>query len=63
MGNKFRAYRFIRQKTQDQLSKETGIHQSQISKIENEYLRPAEREKKVLAKALGTTAEKLFPEA
>lgn len=60
MVNRLKYYRFIRQKTQDQIFIETGIPQSKLSRIENMYLRPGESEKTVLAKALGTTTEELF---
>lgn len=62
MVNKIKGYRFIRQKSQDRLFIETGISQSKLSRIENGYLQPSEKEKAVLAKALGATAEELFSE-
>ena len=60
MVNKLRAYRFIRQKSQDRLFLETGIPQSKISKIENGYIKPTENDQRILARALGVRVDQLF---
>jgi len=42
-----------KRKTQWDLRKETGIHQSKISLIEHGYVKPSETEKLAIASALG----------
>ena len=58
--NRIKTYRFLRNKTQDDLMVQTRIDQSRISRIERGVLKPTDEEKQKLAKALKTTAEKLF---
>jgi transcriptional regulator with XRE-family HTH domain len=53
MDMNLREARFKRQKTQWDLRKETGIHQSKLSLIERGYIPPSEEEKKKIAEALG----------
>jgi len=53
--------RILKEINQFQLRIATGIHQSRISHIENGYVQPRDDEKEKLAKALGTSVEKLFP--
>jgi len=60
--NKMKAYRFLKNKTQDDLMALTGIDQSRISRIERDVLKPTEEEKKKIATALRTKLKKLFPE-
>jgi predicted transcriptional regulator len=45
--------RAIKKKTQWDLKKATGIHQSKISLIEHGHVNPTDKEKSVLAEALG----------
>ena len=45
--------RAIKKKTQWDLRKETGIHQSKISLIECGYVAPTDSEKKLIANVLG----------
>ncbi len=45
--------RAMRKKTQWDLRKATGIHQSKISLIEHGYVEPTDKEKSALAEALG----------
>jgi transcriptional regulator with XRE-family HTH domain len=57
----FRLERFLRKVTQDEISKETGLPQSTISRIER-GLRPAKpEEREALARALGLSPADLFP--
>jgi len=51
--------RFIKKKTQFDLTLITGIHQSKLSNFESGYLKPSEDEVKRLAKALGVKADDL----
>ena len=37
----------------------TGIHQSKISLVENGYVEPTDKEKAMIAKALGFTADEI----
>lgn len=45
--------RAIKKKTQWDVRKETGIHQSKISLIEHGYVNPTDDEKTAIAQALG----------
>jgi len=54
--------RFLLGKTQDDLSIETGIDQSLISRFENNYKKPTKDQKRRLAKALKLSKKELFPE-
>ncbi len=58
--NKLKLCRLLTEKTPDQLMAETGIHQTKISRIENGYLKPNEREKYLLARELGCKPRELF---
>jgi transcriptional regulator with XRE-family HTH domain len=54
--------RFIRQKSQMQLAKETGLIQSRISALENGLLRPRPQDRILLAEALNIHPKRLkFP--
>jgi len=59
--NKLREVRNIRGLSQFDLRIATGIHQSKISLLENQYMQPTDDEKKRLAKALKSRVETLFP--
>ena len=54
--------RLLQQMTQDELALKSDVLQSQISKLERRLIKPSDREKKSLAKALGCQPEKLFPD-
>jgi len=58
--NRIKAYRFLKNKTQDDLMTQTRIDQSRISRIERGILKPTDEEKQKLAKALKTTEGELF---
>jgi len=60
--NKIKEIRFFAKISQDQLHIETGLCQSKISRIENGYTQPLEKEKKLIAKALKEPISKVFPE-
>ena len=60
--NNLRKARLTIDKSQLQLMKETGIFFSTISRIENGWLKPSDKQKKKLAKALKVEQEWLFPE-
>jgi DNA-binding XRE family transcriptional regulator len=45
--------RVRRRKTQWDIRKETGIHQSKVSLIERGYVVPSEKEKAMIAEVLG----------
>ena len=51
--------RFMKKKTQFDLTLKTGIHQSKISNFESGYLKPSEDEVKRMAEALGVKADDL----
>ncbi len=48
-----------KRKTQWDLKKLIGVHQSKISLIERGYVIPSENEKKLIAKALGFRVEEI----
>jgi len=48
-----------KRKTQWDLRKETGIHQSKISLIEHGYVEPSETEKIAIANALGFRVDEI----
>jgi len=55
--------RAVKKKTQWDLRKETGIHQSKISLIEHGYVVPTDGEKALIAKVLGYRANQIeWPE-
>lgn len=60
--NKLRETRVIKRVSQFQLRLLSGVHQSKISLIENNLIQPRPEEAKKLSKALGASAEELFPE-
>lgn len=60
--NKLRETRLRIDKSQLQMMKETGIYFATISRIERGWLKPTEKQKKKLAKALGVEGDWLFPE-
>ena len=62
MTNKLKEMRFFAKMNQDQLHIETGLCQSKISRIENGYIQPSEKEKKLIAKVLKKPIFKIFPE-
>jgi transcriptional regulator with XRE-family HTH domain len=54
--------RVLRGYRQIDLWARTGIQMAKISRIENGLVRPTDREKEKLAKALGKDEKELFPE-
>lgn len=60
--NNLRKARLRADKSQLQLMKETGIYFATISRIENGWLKPSDKQKKRLAKALKVKPEWLFSE-
>ena len=62
MKNKLKEVRFFASKSQDQLHIETGLSQSKISRIENGYIQPSEKEKRLIAKVLKEPVSKIFLE-
>ena len=62
MKNRLREARFSAKMPQIRLWLETGIHYSTISRIECGYIKPTERQKEKLAKALGVEQGWLFPD-
>ena len=51
--------RAIRRMTQWDLKKKTRIHQSKISLFENNYISPTNKEKNLIAKALGYEVDEI----
>ena len=60
--NKLKEVRNERSLSQLKLSFLTGISPGDISRIENDWIRPYPGWRKRLAKALGTTQAELFPD-
>jgi DNA-binding XRE family transcriptional regulator len=60
MSNRLRELRATRRMTQFQLRLETGIHQSKISLIENDWVMPRKDESEAIAKAMGCTVDDIF---
>ena len=60
--NRLRKARLKVDKSQLQLMKETGIYYATISRIEQGWLKPSEKQKKKLADALNVKINWLFPE-
>ncbi len=55
--------RAVKKKTQWDLRRKTGFHQSKISLIENGYIIPTNKEKKTIAGALGVSVNEIdWPE-
>lgn len=61
MVNQMKLKRFLKGKSQDQFSQETGIDQSRISRIERGFAVAKDDEKRALAHALSAAIEDLFP--
>ncbi len=61
--NRLKEIRNERGLSQLRLSMLTGIAPSELSRIENGWIRPYPGWKKRLARALGTTQVELFPES
>lgn len=59
--NRLREMRFLKRISQFRLRRQTGIHQSKISLIENGLIDAREDEKKKLAQALRCRIEEVFP--
>ena len=59
--NRLRQARLKIDKTQLQLMKETGIYFATISKIERGWVKPTNKQKQKLAKALNAKMDWLFP--
>jgi DNA-binding XRE family transcriptional regulator len=57
----FRSLRRLKNITQYQLWRKTGIPQSSISLIEREFIKPNKAIKKKISRALGCTVEEVFP--
>lgn len=57
-----RKERLVSDKSQLRLMQETGIFFSTISRIDREWLRPSEEQKKRIAKVPNLTVKKQFPE-
>lgn len=58
--SKLKKARFLAGLTQDRLSLLTGIDRARISRIENGYVIPTERERKVISRVLKMKPEELF---
>jgi transcriptional regulator with XRE-family HTH domain len=59
-NEKLRIARLLGHLSQDELSVQTGINQSKISKIERGYIRPSAEECRKLAEVLNQKEELLF---
>ena len=59
---KLKLFRFLNEKSQDEISHEIGISQAKLSRIERGYIVPSEEEKEALAKVLKMKVKELFPE-
>jgi len=57
-----RVKRFFAQVSLDRLSRLTKIEKSRLSRIENGWIVPAERERRKIAHALRVEVEEIFPE-
>jgi len=62
MKNRLKEARFFAKKPQIRLWQETGIHYSTISRIECGYIKPTNKQKRKLARALSVKPDWLFPE-
>ena len=60
-NNRIKEARFFAKKPQIQLWIETGIHYSTISRIECGYIKPTEKQKEKIARALNVEVSWLFP--
>lgn len=61
LKNRLKEIRYRKKLTQDDLYVETNIWPTKISKIERGVFRPSSKEKELLAKALKTPIDQLFP--
>lgn len=61
--NRLRQVRKERGLTQFELAKRTGIHPTEIGKVERGILKPFPRWRKKLSQALGVPEDQLFGEA
>jgi len=61
--NNLRKARLAADRSQLWLMKKTGIYFATISRIERGWLKPSEKQKRKLGKALGVTVASLFPES
>ncbi len=61
MSNNLRKVRRAKDRTQLWLMRRTGIYFATISRIEQGWLKPSQKQKRRLAKALGVTVRSLFP--
>ena len=59
--NRLRLTRLVKNITQEQLMKRTGIDFAVISRIERESVQPTEAHKAKLSDALGVSKDWLFP--
>ena len=59
--NNLRSLRRLKDKTQYELWRKTGIPQSSLSLIEREFMEPNKAMKKKISRALGCTVEEVFP--
>ena len=59
--NQLKKIRTLKEMSQFDLRIATGIHQSRISLMENDYVVPRDDEKKKIAKVLKTSVKALFP--
>lgn len=59
--NKLRLFRLMAEKTQKQLTKDTGCSQSLISLFETGKVIPGKSLKDAIAKALNRTEDEVFP--
>ena len=60
MLTRLKMHRFMSEKSQYQLARETNIPQSRISLLENQLADPKPEEKIILSKVLNTSPEELF---
>lgn len=60
--NHMKFFRLFSDMSQDDLSQQTGINQTRISRIERKIVTPNDMEKKLLARALDKDPKAVFPE-
>ena len=61
MENKFREFRVVKRKTQEDLERETGIDQARISLFENGHIELPVEQKKKLARSLRVRMVEIWP--
>lgn len=59
LGNKIRMARLLCHLTQDELSKVTGIDRARLSRIENNFVNPSDREKSSICSAIRVRSSKM----